>query len=137
MKESWCKKISFILLIGFFLMGCTDNPKEADKVRDIDFTVVKESDLPEQLRAVIEEKKENGFKLTYAEGGYLYIVIGYGQQNTGGYSIVVNDLYLTENAILFDTELFGPKVGEVVEEALSYPYIAVKLEYIDQSVIFD
>jgi hypothetical protein len=118
-------------------MGCQNDPREAEKIRDIDFTVVNEMDLPDQLRQVIEGKKEHGFKLTYAEGDYLYIVIGYGAQKTGGYSIVVNDLYLTENAIFFDTELFGPRVGDVVDEAVSYPYIAVKIEYIDRSVVFD
>ncbi len=137
MKESLCKKLSFILLVGFFLMGCQPNPQDTEKIRDIDFTVVNETDLPEQLRQVIEEKKEHGFKLTYAQGDYLYIVIGYGEQQTGGYSIVVNDLYLTENAILFDTELFGPRAEDVVDEAPSYPYIAVKIEYMDRSVIFD
>lgn len=137
MRESLCKKISVFLLVLFFLMGCQENPGYADKVRDIDFTVVEASDLPDELRGVIEEKKENGFKLTYAEGDYLYIVIGYGRQETGGYSIVVNDLYLTANGIFFDTELFGPKTGEVVEEAPSYPYIVVKIEYMDKSVIFD
>ena len=137
MTESLCKKLSVFLLIGFFLMGCQENPGYADKIRDIDYTVVQESDLPDELRIAIEERKENGFKLTYADGDYLYIVIGYGRQETGGYSIVVNDLYLTANGILFDTELFGPKTGEVVEEAASYPYIVVKIEYMDKSVIFD
>ena len=137
MKESLCKKLSLILLVGFFLMGCQENPGYADKVRDIDFTVVSDSELPDELRGVIEEKKENGFKITFADGDDLYIVIGYGKQNTGGYSIVVNELYLTPNAIFFDTELFGPKTGEVVEEIPSYPYIAVKIEYMDKSVVFD
>ncbi len=137
MKESFCKKISLVLLLVFFLMGCQENPGYSEKIRDLDFTVVREADLPEQLRLAIEEKKEHGFKLTYAEGDYLYIVIGYGEQKTGGYSIVVNELYLTSNAILFDTELFGPKTGEVVEEVPSYPYIVVKIEYMDKSVVFD
>ena len=137
MKESLCKKLSIALLIIFFLMGCQNDPREAEKIRDIDFTVVNEMDLPDQLRQVIEEKKEHGFKLTYAEGEYLYIVIGYGEQKTGGYSIVVNDLYLTENTILFDTELFGPRPEDVVDEVASYPYIVVKIEYIDRSVVFD
>lgn len=138
MKEAWCKKISLLLFVLVMLLaGCQENSTNTSKVRDLDFTVVKESDLPIELRTAIEEKKENGFKLTFAQEDYLYIVIGYGEQSTGGYSIVVNDLYLTQNAILFDTELFGPKTGEVVEESPSYPYIVVKIEYMDKSVIFD
>ena len=46
-----------------------------------------------------EERKAENFKLTYSDKQYLYICIGYGEQETGGYSIAVNELYLTDNAI--------------------------------------
>ena len=39
------------------------------------------------------EKKEASFKMTYADSGYLYLCVGYGKQDSGGYSITVDDLY--------------------------------------------
>ena len=78
----------------------------------------------------IEEQKEEAMKLTYLEDEYLYIVKGYGMQDTGGYSISVKELYLTENAIYFLTDFHGPKKGEVVADSPSYPYIVIKLEKI-------
>lgn len=137
MRESLCKKIALLLVVVVCLVGCHQTAEHGEKIKDLDFTVVRDSDLPQELRLVIEERKAEGFKMTYATEDYLYITIGYGQQNTGGYSIVVNDLYLTSNGILFDTELFGPKVGEVAQDAPSYPYIVVKIEFMDKSVIFD
>ena len=62
--------------------------------------------------------------------------MGYGEQATGGYSISVNELYLSENAIYFDTNLIGPEPSEPAAEAASYPYLAVKTAYLDKPVVF-
>ena len=66
----------------------------------------------------------------------LYLCIGYGEQATGGYSISVNELYLSENAIYFDTNLIGPDPSETVAETVSCPYLVVKTEYLDKPVVF-
>ena len=65
------------------------------------------------------------------------IVRGYGEQETGGYSICIRDLYLTSNAIIFDTELIGPRKGETISKSPSYPYIVVKVELRDENVVFE
>ena len=126
------------------LCGCTVITKDGnEKVRDIDFTVLAEDNIPDELKQVIEEKKEKEFKLTYQDNGFLYICVGYGRQETGGYSITVNDLYLTGNSIYVDTNLIGPdpenrelyKAQE--KDSASYPYVILKIEYWDKSVVFD
>ena len=106
------------------------------KLKDLEFTVVENAEVPEELLTIIEEKKSANFKLTYEDGGYLYIVVGYGEQNTGGYSIAVKELFLTSNAIYIDTNLIGPSKEEKITEAASYPYIVIKTEYLDKSVVF-
>ena len=93
--------------------------------------------VPEELRNVLEEKKSKSFKVTYEDEGYLYICVGYGEQKTSGYSISVKDLYLTKNAIYVDTELVGPGSQEQTAEAVTCPYIVLKLEYLDKSVVFE
>lgn len=126
-----------ILLVSCFLTSCKAEKTSPDKVKDLEFTVVEDEDLPEELKNIIEEKKENPFKLSYSNSDYLYIVVGYGAQNTGGYSITVDQLYLTENSIYIDTNLMGPSKEEKVTEAVSYPYIVVKTEYMDKSIVFE
>ena len=76
------------------------------------------------------------FKLTYTDDQNLYRVVGYGEQETGGCSISVKELYLTENAIVADTELLGPESAEQAGTEKSYPYIVVKTEYLEEPVIF-
>ena len=83
-----------------FLTACSVEKEDLQKVRDLEFTVVGETDLPEELKNVIGEKKMAPFKLTYTDDQNLYIVVGYGEQETGGCSISVKELYLTENAIV-------------------------------------
>ena len=107
------------------------------EVADLDYEIVEEAQIPEEVKAVIEEKKAADFKTTYELDGDLYIVRGYGEQETGGYSICIRDLYLTSNAILFDTELVGPRKGEQVSSGPSYPYIVIKTEKRDESTIFE
>ena len=74
---------------------------------------------------------------TYADGGYLYLCIGYGKQETGGYSIAVNDLYETANAIYLDTSLIGPKEADGKNGNPSYPYLVIKTPFMDKTVVFD
>lgn len=118
------------------LTGCSVEKEGQDKVRDLEFTVVGEDQLPQELKDLIAQKKSAPFKLTYSNEQGLYIAIGYGEQETGGYSITVNELYLTENSIVIDTELQGPPKGEEVGVEKSYPYVVVQTEYLENPVIF-
>lgn len=124
-------------LVFVLLTACTMAESEQVKLQDLGFTVVGEEKIPEELKKIIEEKKVEPFKLTYSDDAYLYIVIGYGQQNQGGYSIAVNELYLTENAIYTNTTLIGPNKENVGDKVPSYPYIVLKLDYLDKQVIFE
>lgn len=123
------------VLVSVTVFGCKKE-EEKDKLADLEFTVVSEAELPEELKKLIDEKKANEFKLSYSADGSLYIAVGYGEQKTGGYSISVKALYLTENAIVMDTDLTGPAQGEEVSRAPSYPYIVVRTEDRPESIVF-
>ena len=92
---------------------------------------------PRSLQRFWRRKKSEAFQLTYKDGEALYICIGYGPQETGGYSIAVNDLYLTDTAIYVNTSLLGPQPEEKSNKTVSYPYIVIKTEYLDQTVMFE
>lgn len=128
--------LCFFLFFTVLFSSCGLSKEDSTDQKTVDFTVVEEADLPEELLTVITDKKEAPFKLTYHCDGYLYIVQGYGAQNTGGYSISVNNIYETENAVYFDTTLKGPSKEEDVSQATTYPYIVVKIENKDMSVVF-
>ena len=129
-------RLAALLLVCALLGGCGLGKKQAERT-SLEFTVVDEDRLPEELARLVGEKKANAFKLTYADGGYLYLCIGYGKQETGGYSIAVNDLYETANAIYLDTSLIGPKEADGKNGNPSYPYLVIKTPFMDKTVVFD
>ncbi|MDF2474460.1 MAG: putative rane protein [Lachnospiraceae bacterium] len=141
--EDFMKRFKIILIllgvfaIGLLITGCSSNETDIKKIRDLEFTVVEDADVPEQLMEVINEKKRQPFKISYANEDFLYIAVGYGEQPTGGYSISVDDLFLTSNAVYIDTNLIGPSEKEYVTNTITYPYVVVKTEFIDKTVVFN
>jgi hypothetical protein len=134
------RKIILLLMIvitGLEVTGCKTEETDIKKLKDLEFTVVEDADLPGELKEIIDEKKENPFKLSYSNKDNLYIVVGYGKQNSGGYSISVEELYLTSNAIYIDTNLIGPSQDDLVTQGVTYPYIVIKLEFMDKSIVFE
>ncbi len=140
MKKYALKK-SFLtlaaLLSSLLLAACAADTPTEENAQNLEFTVVSEDRLPEELLEIVESKKENAFKLTYSDEGYLYICTGYGRQESGGYSVTVNSLYETDNAVYVNTNLLGPKAGSAPGNSPSYPYIVLKVEFRDKTVVFD
>lgn len=134
MKRILSTILSICILIA--LCGCSAKELATEKIRDIDFTVVKEEDIPEELMTKIQEKETTPLKLTYADQGALYIAEGYGEQPTSGYSIEVKECFETKNAIYLHTNLLGPAKEERIVEKATYPYIVIKMEFIDKNVVF-
>ena len=136
------KPIVYLLLsIGLIslFVACDNDTSKPDKVKELEFTVVEDADVQIKLMETINEKKNNPFKITFSDEGeeYLYIVVGYGEKPTGGYSISVDEFYLGENAIYIDTNLIGPSEEEFVSNAVTYPYVIIKTEFTDKRVLFD
>jgi len=142
MKKGRSKVLGILLALSLSAQtfsGCSIIHEESVKLEDVGFTVVSEEKIPEELKNIIAEKEKEAFQLTYNDREYLYIVIGYGQQDTGGYSIAVNELYLTEDAIHVNTTLLGPKPEPVAEKGskATNPYIVLKIDYMDKPVVFE
>lgn len=131
------KIAAIVFIVTVLVCGCSVEKTKTEKIKDLEFTVVPEEEIPEELSEKIKEQQEGVFKFTYADKGYLYIAQGYGEQETSGYSIVADHLYETENAIYVHTMLLGPPKEETVSEKPTYPYIVLKLEFIDKTVVFE
>lgn len=121
-------------VICFLFYGCS-TVVNTENAKSLEFTVVAEEDIPEEFLKLIEEKKVGSFKMTYSDGAMLYIAVGYGEQATGGYSIEVPSLTVTDTGIFIDTNLLGPEKDAI--EQKSYPYIVIKTEYQDLPVTFE
>jgi hypothetical protein len=65
------------------------------------------------------------------------MAVGYGEQKTGGYSILVKKMTETKDKIFLNTELRGPSKEETVLEKPSFPYVVIKIENISKEVVFE
>ncbi len=129
-------KLALVLGIAMVLHGCGFNDASDRRVSEVDYTVVEDDKVPEELLKLIEDKKDKELRMTYATKEYTYIVAGYGTCNTSGYSIRVDDLYASENAIVVKTTLLGPAKDENINEVATTPYVVIKIERSEYPVIF-
>ena len=131
------RRVFMFCLVAALLTGCITRPQKTEKLRDLEFTVLDKEAVPDELKEMIEENKSMPFKLTYADQGALYIAQGSGAQKKTGYSVEVLALYETQNAVYIHTNLLGPEKGEETKEITTFPYVVVKLDYIEKNVMFD
>ena len=130
--------IVICIMAGGVFCGCGQTSSRQKQVEiECDYTVVATRDCPEEFLKNLEEKKINPFQMTYQDGTYLYMAVGYGEQKTGGYSILVEKLTETKDKIFLNTELRGPSKEENVLEKPSFPYVVIKMENKSKEVVFE
>ena len=114
--------------------------------------VCAETELPDDLRQIIEEKKLHAFQMSYTTKDHLYIVVGYGEHDRTNLCVVVEELYKTDRAIYIKTDL---KTEAEMEGDISgvasgtdsntpdgqtgtssmYPYIVIRLPRLELPVL--
>lgn len=129
------------LLLCLCLCSCSAEVLHKEEGRQLDFTVTARSELPEEVEAVLDEKLGTSFETACQYGDSLYLICGYPVQESGGYSIRVNHLTATKDAIYFQAELIGPgsdeTAGSTENSTSTAPWLVVKTEYLDLPVIFE
>lgn len=127
--------VLFVMMLLTLLSGCSSTAAE-EKLRNLEFVVLSEERIPEELKTILEEKKAQPFQITYQDMENLYICVGYGEQDTAGYSVTVDDLYLTKNTLVARTTLLGPDNTRKPAKALTYPMIVLRTELRTEPVVF-
>ncbi len=117
------------------MTGCAEE-KKSEKGKNLDYTVVPTADCPADFLNEINKKKINPFQMTYDDGAYCYLAVGYGEQETNGFSIRVIGLYEKGEDVCLETSLLGPEEDQIVSQKKSTPYIVIKMERTDRKVVF-
>lgn len=133
------KRLFCGLCLGALLTmsACSVQKIQEEKIRDLDYTVLCEEDIPEELQEQIQRKKMEEFRLTYEDQGILYLAKGYGERETSGYQVELKACYETENTLHIRTELLGPSKKEKIIREKTNPYIVVKLSSVGKNVMFE
>lgn len=132
------KRMVWFISIFFtsILFGCTVQNYDTEKEKDVDYTIVTEDEMPEEIQKILSESQEENFRKTYSDRDYMYLIIGYGAQPTSGYSIEVQEVYESSNAVYITTMLKGPSRTEKVFETVTYPSVVVKIANTEKPVVF-
>lgn len=133
-------RLSFIVLIAALAMGivgCGMLQKRQEERTAVDFTVVKPEDYPDEIRELIAKKGQEEFRISWQSEGERYLLVGYGIQSTGGYSIQVEYVEETRDAVCLKTKLIGPDDPQKQKDAVSCPYIVIKIEDRDKKTVFE
>lgn len=130
--------MTLLFLCFSMLTGCRIVDVSEGEAKEVEYTVLGSDEIPEEVEKVLEEQGQEPFALAYESGGFLYLMKGYGRQNSGGYSIRVDSLYATGEVIHLQTTLEGPATREEQKGDSSCPFIVLKLEARkNASVVFE
>lgn len=141
-----------LVLVALACVSSGCRKQETRERQDLDFTVCAETELPDDLRQIIEEKKLHAFQMSYTTKDHLYIVVGYGEHDRTNLCVVVEELYKTDRAIYIKTDL---KTEAEMEGDISgvasgtdsntpdgqtgtssmYPYIVIRLPRLELPVL--
>ena len=118
-----------VIAAAFFVCmnGCGIEKIDTKMVNELQYEVVEEENIPEEVYEKI-------LRVYDSFGRFAYIC--YGAQPTEGYSIEVNQLYESSNAIIVETTLKGPAGPDKPVQNITYPYIVLKLEKNEKIVVF-
>ena len=102
-RKIWGKVVVVMLALLIIMPVCAmagcSGSKEPDNKTSVDYTVVENADLPDELKKLIESKKDKVMRLTYTTKYYTYVVAGYGTRETSGYAIKVTNVYTGDTAL--------------------------------------
>lgn len=138
------------MILVLVALACVSSGCRKEAVRErqeLDFTVCAQTELPDDLRGLIEEKKLHAFQLSYTTKEHLYIVVGYGEHDRTNLCVVVEELYKTDRAIYVKTNLKtmesmegagdgqSGEASRIDAEPSLYPYIVIRLPRMDLPVL--
>ena len=127
----------FLLCVCFFISGCITRIEKEQKRKDLEYILIDQEHLPEEMIEVLGQLKKKAFHFVYSDQGKTYLAEGYGACPTTGYTIEVKELYETEHAVCLNTSLMGPATGEETKEITTFPYIVVEISETEKEVMFD
>lgn len=139
MKKHRIIRLCLFLALLILPVGCGSKKEETPSyvgAQDLAYEIVTGSAVPYKVNEKIFKEKEQAFQFTYRDKECMYIVVGFGEQPTGGYSIRVAAVKETGDHIFIEAELIAPQPGEVVSPAPSYPYLVLKTEPREKGVQF-
>ena len=113
------KRILVITLTAVLLAGCArqavphaPSPKDAER----------DKPLPAAVQAWIEDSKTMFLAQSRKLDNTLYLLVTYGEKPTGGYTVEIGEVVVAADKVSVPVSFKKPAPGDIVTQALTYPY---------------
>ena len=123
MKKKRRGRVLLAAVILMLLASCRITDVSEGERKELSYAIVKPGDFPPEIDQILRRKKESAFQMAYESGDDLYILRGYGKQKSGGFSIQIEEVSKSENAVFVQTK---PAAKEEQKGAASCPYVVLK-----------
>ena len=90
------------------LASCRITDVSEGERKELSYAIVKPGDFPPEIDQILRRKKESAF------------------QKSGGFSIQIEEVSKSENAVFVRTKLVGPAAKEEQKGTASCPYVVLK-----------
>ena len=111
MKKKRRGRVLLAAVILMLLASCRITDVSEGERKELSYAIVKPGDFPPEIDQILRRKKESAFQMAYESGDDLYILRGYGKQKSGGFSIQIEEVSKSENAVFVRTKLVCRKGG--------------------------
>ena len=99
MKKKRRGRVLLAAVILMLLASCRITDVSEGERKELSYAIVKPGDFPPEIDQILRRKKESAFQMAYESGDDLYILRGYGKQKSGGFSIQIEEVSKSENAV--------------------------------------
>ena len=137
---------SFALLMVtsmvFLGIGCTqtngDEPNNGNNENgNGDIVDPNGSELPKEIEDWLNSSLAMNLGQSKVYGEDLYILVTYGEKPTGGYNVEITDINVTDESVEVSVNFKAPKEGDMVTQAITYPYDLEVIEKVDLPLNFN
>ena len=104
MKKKRRGRVLLAAVILMLLASCRITDVSEGERKELSYAIVKPGDFPPEIDQILRRKKESAFQMAYESGDDLYILRGYGKQKSGGFSIQIEEVSKSENAVFVRTK---------------------------------
>jgi len=99
--------------------------------KDVKFKILNEEEVPQKIKEILPRYQTLERALACKVNGEVFVVVTRGEKPTGGYTVDIDKIEKVKDEedkfkLIVYAKFTDPKPGDVVTEAITYPYIVAK-----------
>ncbi len=119
-----------VVIILVLVSGTMAFKHFTDGTNSVKFETLSEKGIPQKIKDILPRYKNLERALACKVDGEIFVVVTRGEKPTGGYTVNIDKIEKVKEEdkykLVVYAEYSDPKPGEVVTQAVTYPYTIVK-----------